>query len=126
MTTIAHRLVEVGGGVDVDVAVADAGLDHRHRRPVDHGLDQPGAAPRDQHVDQAARRHQVAGRSWRRPRHQLDGSARQAGATERVLHDLDQALVGGLYADEEPRSSTALPHFRHSPAASTVTLGRAS
>ncbi len=29
-------------------------------------------------------------------------------------------------AEEEPRSSTALPDFRQSPAASAVTLGRAS
>ncbi len=30
------------------------------------------------------------------------------------------------YAEDEPRSSTALPDFRHRAAASTVTLGRAS
>ena len=29
-------------------------------------------------------------------------------------------------AEDEPRSSTALPAFRHSPAASLVTLGRFS
>ena len=39
--------VEVGGGVDVDVAVADAGLDHGHRRLLDDRPDQPGAAARD-------------------------------------------------------------------------------
>ena len=51
---MASALLEVGGGVDVDVAVADAGLDDRHRRALDHGADQLGAAARDEHVDQAA------------------------------------------------------------------------
>ncbi len=40
-----ERLVEVGGGVDVDVAVADAGLDHRHRRLLHHAAISP-APPR--------------------------------------------------------------------------------
>ena len=36
LTTIVERHVEVGRAVDVDVAVADAGLDHRHGRLLDH------------------------------------------------------------------------------------------
>src|SRR5450759_5055991 len=50
--------VEVGVGVGVHGAVADAGLDHRDLRLGDHGVDQPGAAPRDEYVDQPAQPHQ--------------------------------------------------------------------
>ena len=53
-----ERLVEVGGRVDVDVAVADAGLDDRHGGLGDDGLDEVGAAARDEQVDQAAGGHQ--------------------------------------------------------------------
>ena len=55
-----ERLVEVGGTVDVDVAVADARLDDGHRRLGDDGLDQVGTAARDEQVDQAAGGHQGA------------------------------------------------------------------
>lgn len=54
--------VEVGCGVDVDVAVADTCLDHRHGRLGDHCLDQAGPSPRDEHIDKSARLHQRLGR----------------------------------------------------------------
>ncbi len=47
----------------------------------------------------------------------LSAKASRKTLTSAVFDDL---------AEEEPRSSTALPDFRHSAAASTVTLGRAS
>ena len=46
-------LVEVGGAVDVDVAVADPGLDDGHRGLGDDRADEVGAAARDEQVDQA-------------------------------------------------------------------------
>ncbi len=50
--------VEVGTGVDVDVAVADPGLDDGHGGAGDDGLDEVGATPRDEQVDEPAGGHQ--------------------------------------------------------------------
>ena len=79
--------------VDVQVAVADPGLDHRHLAAPDHGLDQTGAAARDQHVDQAAGGHQLAGHLTR-TRHQLDRVGRQSGVGQTGLQRLDDRRVG--------------------------------
>src|SRR3546814_14620780 len=46
-------LVQVGSRVDIDVAVANACLDHRHRRLLHHAADQARAPARDEDVDQA-------------------------------------------------------------------------
>ena len=46
--------VEIGGLVNVDVAVADAGLDGRHLRVADHRVDQSGSPARDHHIDEPA------------------------------------------------------------------------
>ena len=45
--------------VDVDVAVAYAGLDHRHGRTLDDTTDEPLSPARVEHVDDAAGGHQV-------------------------------------------------------------------
>ena len=62
LSTIASAMSRSAARVDVDVAVADAGLDHRHRRLLDDGLDQARSAARDEHVDQAAGAHQLLDR----------------------------------------------------------------
>ena len=64
-------LVEVGGGVDVDVAVADTRLDDRHRGLLHHRADQSRPAARDQHVDLAAGAEQPLDRLVAVPRDQL-------------------------------------------------------
>ena len=46
--------VEGGGGMDVDVTVADAGLDGGHRGVAHDRVDQAGTTARDHHVDQPA------------------------------------------------------------------------
>ena len=74
-----QRLVEIGGPVDVDVAVAHAGLDHRHRRLLHDAADQSRSAARDQHVDEPAGPHQRLGPLVALPRDQLDDVVRQAG-----------------------------------------------
>src|SRR5205085_10461297 len=51
-----------------------------------------------------------------------------AGSPAEETADRRIATIAALdcAADDDPRSSTALPDFRHSPAASAVTFGRAS
>ena len=65
--------------VDVHVAVADAGLDDRHRRLLDHRADQPGAAARDEHVDEAAGAHEHLRGVVALARHELHGVRGQPG-----------------------------------------------
>ena len=67
LSRIASAMSRSASRVDVHVAVADAGLDHRHRRLLDDRPDQPGAAARDQHVDQPAGPHQLLDRLAARP-----------------------------------------------------------
>ena len=88
---LGHR--RVGGGVDVDVAVADAGLDHRHGRLADDALDQRRAAARDDDVDQAAGVQQLAHRRAVGGQ-QLDEAGRQPGLLRRLGEDGDQRGVG--------------------------------
>ena len=88
-----ERLVEVGGPVDVDVAVADAGLDDGHGRLGDDGLDEVGAAARDEQVDQAAGGHQGADGAVA-ALEEADGVRGQALALERVAQHGDDGAVG--------------------------------
>ena len=53
LSTIASAIVEVGGRVDEDVAVARRRVDHRHRRDLAQRRLQALAAARDDQVDQA-------------------------------------------------------------------------
>ena len=54
-----QRLLEVGGAVDVHVAVARRRVDHRHRRDALERLLQPLAAARDDQVDAARLRREL-------------------------------------------------------------------
>ncbi len=87
-------LVEVGCGVDVDVAVAHAGLDHRHGRIGHDAADQAGAATRDQQVHQPSSRHQRVHGGVAAPRHELHRVLGHVGAGQRRAHDRDQGCVG--------------------------------
>ena len=55
-----HRGLQVGAGVDVDVAVARSGLDDGDGGLLDDGADEPGPSPRHQGVDQAVGAHEGA------------------------------------------------------------------
>ena len=99
-----QRHVEVGRGVDVDVAVADPGLDHRHRRLLDHRLDQARSPARDEHVDQPAGAHQLLDGLARLGRHQLDDVGGQPGVVDRVAQHADErgvAVAGAAAAPEQ-------------------------
>ena len=56
-----ERLVKVGGFMHVDMAVARARLDHRHQRLAHAALNQARAAARNEHVDDTAELHELAG-----------------------------------------------------------------
>ena len=100
------------------MAVADAGLDHRHRRLPDDALDERRAAPRDDHVDQAAGVQQlphggpVGGQ-------QLDRARGQARLLRRLRQDGDQRRVG---AERRRRPAQRRVPLLGEPAASTVTF----
>ena len=98
LSTIASAISRSASRVDVHVAVADPGLDHRHRRLLDHRADQAGAAARDQHVDQAAGPHQRLGRLVALPRHQLHDVGRQPGRDRGGAQHGDDRRVGATGA----------------------------
>ena len=54
--------IEIGGFVNVDMAVADAGFDGRHLRIAHDRVDQAGTATGNHHVDEAAGLDQVGDR----------------------------------------------------------------
>ena len=56
-----HRGLQIGAGVDVDVAVARSGLDDGDGGLLDDGADEPGPSPRHQGVDEAVSAHEGAG-----------------------------------------------------------------
>ncbi len=110
----------------VDMTIADTRLNGGHWGVAHHGVDQSRSAARDDHVDQAPGLDQMGDAGTVVAGQQLDGIV-AAGprrpappAVRRTNAAFDRA------ADELPRSSTALPDFRVSPKASTVTLGRPS
>ena len=112
-------------GVDVDVAVARRRVDHRHRRDALERVLQPLAAARDDEVDDAVLGRELrellaaaAGDEGDRALGQAGGSAASAAMAASTAFE--------CAADDEPRSTIALPDFRHSAAASIVTFGRAS
>ena len=55
-----ERFIEVGGFMHVDVAVARARLDHRHKRLAHAALDQARTAARNEYVDNTAELHELA------------------------------------------------------------------
>ena len=91
-----HGGGDVGGGVGVDVAVATAGLDDGHRGLLDDGPDEPGAAARDEDVDEAAGPHERGGP---RPAGGVDGGdqvSRQGGVGQGPAQDVHNGGVGLL------------------------------
>src|SRR5450759_2143077 len=75
--------VQLRRGVDIHMAVADPGLDHRHARLADDGLDQVGPTPRHEDVDHAARLHERHPSGAAEAVDRLDGVAGQALGLER-------------------------------------------
>ena len=56
-----HRRLEIGAGVDVDVAVARSGLDDGDGGLLDDGTDEPGPAARHESIDQTVGAHEGSG-----------------------------------------------------------------
>ena len=117
-------LVEVGRAVDVDVAVADPGLDDRDGRLVTTVWIR--SAPPRGISRSTSPRALMSARTAPRP-----SSIRQttsAGSPWASSDSRSTATVARLVsaAALPPRRMTALPDFSARPAASTVTLGRAS
>ena len=100
-----ERLVEVGRSVDVHVAVADAGLDDRHRRLLDDRADQAGSPSRDQHVDVTTGPHQRLDAVVGVARDQLDDVRLQAGGRDGVTQHGDDRGVAG------PRAGAAAQEY---------------
>ena len=88
--------------MDVDVADAGAGLDHRHQGLFADGADQAGRPARDEDVHQSLRGHQLIGGLMRR-RQEGDGGLRHALGAERLAQHGGQRGVGarGLLATLE-------------------------
>ena len=70
--------IHICGGIHVDMAVAGAGFNDRHRRMLHYGTDQSGASPWDQHIHQAPHSHEGQGALPVRPGKQGDGLLRKA------------------------------------------------
>ena len=104
LRTIAHRHVEIGRLVDIDVADAFEMREHRHARLRLHAGDEALAAARHDDVDGAveARQHLADGRAVG-GRHELDRVLRQAGR----LQALDQAGMDGARRNEPSPSRRA-------------------
>ena len=56
-----HSHGKVGAGIDIDMAVAHAGLDNRNRSRLDNGLNQAGRTARNQHVNETVCLHHNIG-----------------------------------------------------------------
>ena len=80
--------------IDIDVAVAHARFNHRHRRMLHHRADQPAAAPGDQYIHIRIEPHQLIGGIARRIRHELDAILRKARLLQRGAHHSSNRLVG--------------------------------
>jgi len=78
--------LDVRGLFNVRVAVADAGLDDRDRRVLDHGADQPRAAAGDQAVHVAVQTHEGGRDLARRVLDQRNAVLVEAGGYERGAH----------------------------------------
>ena len=102
--------IQIGGVVDVDMTVADTGLDGRHMCVADHRIDQSRAPAWDHHIDQSARLDQVSDGGAVRRRHELDGIGGQVLVGERCAEHTDQHLVGidRRCASAQQRSVTGL------------------
>ena len=79
-----ERLVKIGGFMHVDMAVARARLDHRHQRLAHAALDQARAAARNEHVDDTAELHELAGGLAVGGLNHRDGLTREALGLKRI------------------------------------------
>ena len=86
----AVRHIEIGRLVHEDVAIPCSSLDHRHRGIFGDECDEPGAAARNDDVNQAAGCNQLMHRLPRARIEQFDGPLGQAGNRS---HNLNQALA---------------------------------
>ena len=126
LSTIASACVEVGGGVDVDVAVARGGVDHGHRGDLLQRRLQALAAARDDQVDALLLGRQLGQLLAPAAGDEADAALGQPGRRRPPRRRSARAPRWSEPPWRSPRSTIALPDFRHSAAASIVTLGRAS
>ena len=117
--------VEVGARVDVDVAVARRGVDHRHGRDRLERRLQPLAAAREDEVDDAVLGRELGELLAPAAGDEPDRALRHAGPSA-ASAAIPASTALECAADDDPRRTIALPDFRHSEAASIVTFGRAS
>ena len=89
------RHLKVGSRINVNVAVARAGLDDGHGRVHDNRADQSCAAARNQHIEIAVQLHHLGCGVAAGVLHQIDGVLRQTLGCQRCAHQLCQAH-GGL------------------------------
>ena len=82
--------------MDVDVAVAGGGVDHRHRGDVLQRRLQAFAAARDQQVDEPVLGGELGEALAAAAGEQLDRVLGQAGLGERLADDRGQRPVGAL------------------------------
>ena len=122
----APRLGEVGGPVDVDVHDALEMREDRHPRLGLHPADQPLAAARHDHVDEA--RSSSASRRPRRGRWSAPAGSPPPAARPPRSPATSPAWIACAERrlSEPPRRIAALPAFRQSAPASAVTFGRLS
>ena len=127
-STIALRHLEIGRGVDVDVADAFEVREHRHARLALHARDEALAAARHDDVDAARPARRASGRPRRGPRWARAGSRPPADPPARrpVPQRSRRCALEVRRLSEPPRRMAALPAFRQSAPASAVTLGRLS
>ena len=85
------------------MAVADAGLDHRNRRPGDDPIDQIRTSPRDHDIDGTAGVDQVVHRAVTFTGDQLHRQRGQANGGQGGPHAAHQGLVGGSRAGGSPQ-----------------------
>ena len=83
-----ERLIKVGGFMHVDVAVARARLNHRHKRLAHAALDQACTAARNEYVDNAAELHELASGLAVGGLDHRHGLAREALGLERIGQQL--------------------------------------
>ena len=83
-----ERLVKIGGFMHVDVAVACARLDHRHKRLAHAALDQARTATRNEHIDNTAELHELASGLAVGGLDHRDSLAREALGLERIGQQL--------------------------------------
>ena len=79
-----ERLIKFGGFMHVDVAVARARLDHRNERLAHAALDQARTATRNEHIDNTAELHELAGGLAVGRLDHRDGLARETLGLKRI------------------------------------------